>query len=326
MIGRRTVSNLYWGLEYDLLSYFGVLRNFSLGDEQATIDALVRAKMVIVDEGLLYKLTPEGQDKKQELSNSLGATKELTTVVKYDIVRFSRRFIFAAQVISEYSYANSQYYPQTIGFFDDQLIKRWFIQNKERQLPQYFHDLLENFLTSLNSDLLANIFVQSLSGHKFSGETEEQIATETGLDPTIVQLQWLKLYAKLFLQLHDDRLTPLKLLLSDLERPVMSKSAQQTFDLFISQNKFNPAKIAQVRGIKLTTVLEHLLEAAIIQPRGQFPFDRLLTSSLKTKLRDNQSKVDGEWQFQDAKAHIPELQFFQFRLFQILERKLGQND
>lgn len=324
--GRRTVSNLYWGLEYGLLPYFGALHDFDLGDEQAAVNTLNKAGLATVSDGLLYRLSNRGVDQQNELQASVTPLDELATVAQYDIVRFSRRFIFAVQVVSEYSYSNNRYYPQTIGFFDDQLIKRWFIQNKQRNLSNYFHQLLQQFLSGLENDQLADIFAASLTGHGFSGLTEDQLAIQTDLEPTIIQLNWLKLYSRLFLRLKKDPETPLQLLLTGLIKPLMSGSAKQTFDLFVSARQPDPATIAQLRKIKLTTVYEHLIEAAIELPLDQFPYQRLLHEPTLTNLRQAAPVNVGEWQFKAAKAQITDLQFFEFRLFQISERKKGDND
>ncbi|GHP12751.1 hypothetical protein YK48G_01760 [Lentilactobacillus fungorum] len=325
LAGRRTVSNLYWALEYDLLPYFGALRDFKLGDEKNALDRLAHLGLIVLTDRFSFQLTNQGRDQQVNLLKLLPPIKKLTIAAQNDVVRFSSRFIFATQIVSEYSYSNKRYYPQTIGFFDDQLIKRWFIQNKQRQLPNYFQELLDRFLTQLHDDLLAEIFIQSLTGHHFSGETEDQLSAKMGVPPTIIQLQWLMLYADLLTRVQQIPTSPLKLLLVGLARSPMANSTNKTLIMYRNTD-YTPEQIASRRRIKLTTVYEHLLEAAIVLPVNQFPFSRLLAEPTKQALESHQPSIIGEWAFKEAKAAIPDLSFFEFRLFQVLDKKRKNDD
>ncbi|MFT8400010.1 MAG: hypothetical protein ABF679_02005 [Lentilactobacillus diolivorans] len=322
LIGRRTVSNLYWALEYNLLDYVDSLHGINFDDIDHTLHRLQQQKLLLLDDQMRVKLTTSGMMKRQQILSKLLPLKYLKIASQYDVSRFLQRFVFATQIVSEYSYSNRKYYPQSISFFEDQLIKKWFIQNKGQQLPELFHQLLTDFLNWVNRDDLATILVESLSGHHFSGKTEEQISNQQQVSPLVIQICWRQLYSCLLLEIFKKKVNePLTALTTNLRRPIISNSSRQTYDLFIHHPEESTAIIASKRRIKITTVYEHLIEAAIFLPISQFPFQRLINPQIVDKLEFNQPALLGEWSYRDAVNKIPQLQFFEFRLYQILRRK-----
>ncbi|GAA3188431.1 helix-turn-helix domain-containing protein [Lentilactobacillus kefiri] len=325
--GRRTVSNLYWALQYGMLDFVDSLHGVSFEEDSAALKQLKNDGLVETDDDFRFRLTSKGVKKQLDFQSQLLPLKNLAVGSRYDVAKFMHRFTFAVQIVSEYSYSNNKYYPQSINYFEDQLLKRWFIQNKRHQLPQQFHDLLNDFLSGLGDNQLADAFTQSLVGHDFSGLTGEQVAAAEHTHATIVQLQWLQLYGMLLqelLKLPKDN--PLLQLTFGLDKPVVAKSAEETFDLFVKQGSGDFKTIAQQRGIKLTTVYEHLLEMAIMSPINAFPYQSLIAPDLWKRLADNSPEDVGEWSFADASKVFPHLAFFEFRLFQIYRSKLADEN
>lgn len=325
--GRRTVSNLYWALQYEMLDFVDALHGAEFGDDQKTLTELTSRGLVRADDAFQIQLTPKGISQQQRYLTELMPLRYLALSSRYDVTKFMQRFSFAAQIVSEFSYGNGKYYPQRINYFEDQLLKRWFVQNKKNDLPAHFHTLLTEFLTGLGDDGLADTFTQSLVGHHFSGLTADQVASQHQVPATIIELQWLQLYGKLLISLLDlPKDNVFSMLASDLEKPIVSKSARETFEMFLHQGDGNLALISKRRKIKITTVYEHLLEAAIMAPVKGFPYQALVSSNLMRQLRAHQPKNVGDWTFQDASHAIPNLEFFQFRLFQIYRSKSTDED
>lgn len=324
LIGRRTVSNLYWALQYQLLPDFGALHGALSNDVEQAVSRLKRQHLVTSDDELRLLLTKQGVAYQNKLRKQLPNLAALTTAAQFDIFRFADRLALATQVVSEYSYANNRYYPQEIGLFDTQLVKRWFLQNKDQALPQYLYTLFNRFLTMLKRDDFAVTFVQGLSGHQLTGETDLQIAKEQGTTPTVVSLTRLILMAQLFNQLHESRKSKMALLIQGLAKPVIAVSAQKTLTMFCRFPDLSLLEIARRRRIKLTTVQEHLLEAAIVLPEKQVPVQQLLASSVEEKLASAQPHDLANWSFQEAGQKIAGLDFFSFRLFQIQRLKRAQ--
>lgn len=325
--GRRTVSNLYWALEYGLLDFVDVLHGTDFGEDQLVLTQLVSSGLARADDTFRIQLTAKGIDQQQRYLNQLLPLKYLAVSSRYDVAKFMRRFSFASQIVSEFSYGNNQYYPQSINYFEDQLLKRWFVMNKHQDLPRHFQQLLRDFLGDLQPADLADVFVQSLVGHNFSGLTAEQVAVKRRTSTTVVALQWLQLYGMLLEKLMQAGKTSLfSPLVSGLAKSTVSSSAQATFKLFLQQKNHNLQAIATQRKIKLTTVYEHLLEVAIMSKTAAFPYRALISDDLLNQLLAHQPQNVGEWTFQDASQVIGQLAFFQFRLFQIYRSKMSDDD
>lgn len=324
LIGRRTVSNLYWALQYGLLEDFGSLHGALPDNIDQAVTKLKQTELVKADSELQILLTEKGSDYQSKLLASLPELTLFAWSARYDVFRFSKRLNLAIQIVSEYSYSNNHYYPQTIGLLDSQLIKKWFIQNKADHLPVYLYSMLNHFLEKLSRDEFAEIFTQNLSGHHLSGQTDAQIGQTQGKSPTVISLTKLLLYTQLLTELLSKPNSKLQPLTQGLARPVISNSAAETFTMFCHYPGLTIAKIAQKRHIKLTTAYEHLLEAAIVLPQSDIPFQRLLNPKLEQKLSAIQPNDLGEWPFRVASEQVDKLDFFNFRLFQI--KQLKQTD
>lgn len=320
--GRRTVSNLYWALQYGMLDFVDSLHGVDFDSDEVALNQLQTHGLAKADDSFQFQLTEAGIAKKKQLLSELLPIKYLALGSQYDIAKFMRRFNFAVQIVSEYSYSNNKYYPQSINYFEDQLLKRWFVQTKHYDLPQQFHDLLDTFLSGLNSDDLAVVFAQSLVGHGYSGLTVDQIAAEHHLDPTIINIQLIQMYGALLeFVLKRPQDNSFVMLTAGLEKPVIAKSSKETFEMFVRQGNGNVNEIAKRRHIKLTTVYEHLLEAAILLPVNQFPYHDLIRSKMSKYLETIHTENVENWSFEAAQKEMPNLTFFEFRLFQIYRSK-----
>lgn len=107
-------------------------------------------------------------------------------------------------------------------------------------------------------------------------------------------------------------------LLTGLSRSLISTSAQQTLHSFMAGKSLEV--ISHQRQLKLSTVREHLLEAAIMLPPEQFDFQRILPAQLVTQMQARLAKTPlDQWQFTQV-ADLS-VEFWQFRLLEILRSK-----
>ncbi len=323
LLGRRTVSNLYWGLQYGMSTYYGALHGFDLDDEAQAVQKLQAQNLIALNEADQIRLTARGQEKQHQILEQLPGLNALAWAARFDMNRFANRFNLAVQIVSEFSYGNNHYYPQTINMADSQFIKRWFISNKGSALIRSFHQLLFDFLTALNSDRSATIFIRNLVGHQIAGQTNAQLAKEYQTSADVIHLTLIILYAKLSSRLATSEVTALSSLLQGLRRPQMTVSAQKTCQLYNRFPDWSVSEIAKYRHIKQTTVSEHLLEAAIVLPVEQVPFSKLLSSATARRLSAIAPENIAEWAYKSALEAIPDLSFFEFRLFQIKQARFS---
>lgn len=299
--GKKTVSNLFWGLEYGLLPELGMLHGKNIQIKPEDIGNLIENKLVVTDESGAIKLTELGDQKQRQLSRLLppllgDVTKSLR------VNQFKDRFLLASQVTSEYSYQNTKYYPLSIQLFDSFVVKRWFQVNKA-QLPTALLTPLTQYLTDLKPQL-ADIFARELVGHENGGQTYQQLALELQVTPEIVELISLHLYTNFADYLMNHSQNTLQPLVTDLWGDNWTTSSKQTYQLFINHHA-SIEQIAKQRQIRPSTVREHLLEAAIWLPVANFPYDNMLTN-------------------QNSTTNNKEIEFFKFRLKQIYRSKVNE--
>ncbi|MCY9806812.1 helix-turn-helix domain-containing protein [Lentilactobacillus senioris] len=299
--GKKTVSNLFWGLQYGLLPELGMLHGQNVIVTETTISALLAKGLIVSDETGAIKLTEAGTSKQKRLIQLMPPLAGDTTR-SVNVMQFRDRFLLAAQVTSEYSYHNSKYYPLNIPLFDSFIVKRWF-QTTKAELPNTLLTPLTGYLSELETQW-ADIFTRSLVGHQVGGQTYQQLGLELQVDPEIIELVTLHLYANFAYYLVSRSQQTLLPLVADLFGDNWTSSAQKTYQLFINQ-QLTVDQIAQRRSIKLSTVREHLLESAIWLPIDRFPYQQFLV----TRSQPITNK---------------EMAFFNFRLSQIYRSKLNE--
>lgn len=299
--GKKTVSNLFWGLQYGLLPELGILHGQKVDVTETTINTLRDDGLVVSDETGSIKLTQAGATYQQRLNQLVPPlTGEVTQSL--NVSQFKNRLLLAGQVTSEYSYRNSKYYPLGISLFDSFVVKKWF-QTAKTQLPEALLTPLNSYLSGLETKW-ADIFTRGLVGHQIGGQTYQQLGLELQVDPQIIELATLHLYANFANYLVSQSQRALLPLVADLLGVNWTSSAQQTFQLFINQ-PVTVEQIAQQRRVKVSTVREHLLESAIWLPIDQFPYQQFLVN-------------------QEQSVANKEIAFFNFRLNQIYRSKLNE--
>nr|WP_239517529.1 helix-turn-helix domain-containing protein [Weissella uvarum] len=84
-------------------------------------------------------------------------------------------------------------------------------------------------------------------------------------------------------------------------------------------------EIAQHRKLKLGTVQEHLLTAAIWLPFAEFPYDSYLTPAVTDYLAQHLTDADiDQWRFNMVRTSDDITEFFLFRLYEIWQTKQEQ--
>ena len=321
--GRRTVSTLFAGLTSGWLELLDSWHGVPLEDFMAATAVLEEKGLLVSTEVGCWQLTATGQRHQSQLQQIRYLPQAFRVFQTTDVRRFMAVSQLALQVVSELAYHETHYYPVTTDPGVQAQVKRWLRQQSKPALENRVYNALKAFLTTLSLPELATVFVQSLTGYQNPGATSEQLALQVNRQPlettlmrTDVVCQW-----SLWLQAHQT--DPMWPLLAPLIQPsAISNSAWQTYQAFLQTQQ--PALIAAKRRLKLSTVREHLLEVAIWMPT--FPFEMVLSTELSEQLTvvfADQPDI-ANWSFQQAQAVISTLDFFEFRVFQIMRCHHGR--
>lgn len=315
--GKKTVSTLYWGLQYQIINEVGLMRGEKLTFPPETLKKLKQANLIEFNEHQEFKLTTMGLQKQKELQDAFPLPC-LHSPIDIDLNHGSQRLILAVQVVSEFSYQNRAYYQSPATLFDSLVVKNWFHHNKQTQLIQEIQQDLTHFLQSLNSNL-ANFFISNFRGHNYSGLTNQQLAAQNSVDIAFIVFAKNWLTWSLLVQVSQSDTSLWQPLLQNLNRPVISNSAMKTYEI-IKQQKVSFVDLAGYRQVKLSTIKEHLLEVAIWLPLNQFDYRRFLSKKIITELHDIATDDLITMSYTQL-SNKNEIDFFEFRLYQIYRSK-----
>ncbi|BDZ30972.1 helix-turn-helix domain-containing protein [Lactiplantibacillus sp. WILCCON 0030] len=314
--GKRTVSTLFAGLTTGTLAYLDSWHGVALPTFEAATAQLVADGWLVAAQPGYLQLTAAGVERQKQLAQTLYLPTAWVQFQQADVRQFTAVSQLALQVVSEAVHQQRRYYPITTDRTIQRQVKHWFRQWQSPTLGTQIYADLVTFLKT-QSPQAAAVFSQSLTGFAFPGQTDQQLAGQFERSPVEILVMRKDLSCHWVAWLKQTPTSPIAALLQPMLKvnPV-SSSAWQTYQDY--QSGQNLAQIAQARQLKLSTVREHLLEVAILWP--EFPVAELLTSARITALAaifaDN--AVIETWQYKTVQAVLPDLDFFWFRLYQIM--------
>ncbi|AYM03227.1 helix-turn-helix domain-containing protein [Levilactobacillus yiduensis] len=315
--GKKTVSTLYWGQRYRLLPLLNLDKHLQRGGLDDAIQELQHRGWVTVDtEQSTLRLTGEGD---QQLADQ-PYYRPVTTQqwVNLDLVAARQRLLLAVQVTSQFAHSTARYYPLATDQETRRAVRQWFHRLKSPTLAPQLGAALTASLQQLPNQT-AGVVTDQFTGFGQPGLTSEQLAVANQWTTWEVRLMQTDGVVQIALDARQAD-HPLHTLLGPLWQVPISRSAQAT--LAAVESGGDLARVATIRKIKLSTVREHLLEAAIMSPLQDFPYDRVLPVAVRQDLAAAlQGSVD-DWQYTNLPADLQaKYDFFYFRLFAIWQIK-----
>ncbi|KRN02563.1 hypothetical protein FD13_GL001786 [Levilactobacillus senmaizukei DSM 21775 = NBRC 103853] len=317
--GRRTVSTLYWGQRYQLLPLLNLAKQLDRGALDAAAQQVVHQGLATWDinqERLV--LTPAGLSKQRADHYFVPQTADCWPTI--DLIAVRQRILLAVQVASQFSHQAGHYLPLTTDMATRQFVRHWFHQVKNDQLgPQ----VLTALMTSLDKldPVVATVMTAQFTGYQQAGQTLGQLALAYQRTEWEIQLMQFEGLAQIMGDAKEPT-NPFNSLLQPLWQTPVSRSAQITLNT-VKQGQ-TLAQIAGERRVKVSTVREHLLEAAIMLPLADFPYDRLLSPAARSQFKAVVSGPVDDWQYTGLPEALQrQYEFFYFRLYAIWVGKRG---
>lgn len=316
LIGRRTVSNLFWGAQYGLLPFFNLFSKLSADDFELALKRLHKRGLIESQQDGKVLLTKTGKQEQKSVIDYISQFHFRGIGLHTNLNNIQQCLNLVIQITSEFSCQNNRYYPLQYSGQTMARAKQWFVKNKSIELPRKLHAELTDFLLTIPADE-ANAFTNSMIGHDDFGLTDQQIETALNVTPFNWKLRSLSLVAAFVKWASADSDT--HFLCQQIVSPWLTTSALSTssalsYQLYLKNT--NLQAVANCRRVKLNTIKEHLLEAAILTP--SFPFQLILpnkfSSDLETYLG---ARTINQWQFDEVSKLDSQFSFFEFRLLQI---------
>lgn len=310
-----TVSAEYWALRYNLLAYVRVLPEMPKRQFNYHMERLVKTGALCeVSEGM-YIRTDVGNDLWATYQQEHYQMRNQKAFANYNVANFMQVMLLANQVVSEWSYNNKTYYPMQIDQQQMALVKLWFQQQNKETLVEQWQVALADFLSTLE-ETEANRFIATWSGHETVGLTTSQLELPETWDEWDVTMWQRDLYAQWLLYLTDSAPTPI--------HELVGMTSQLSGPLTKVQKSFAGLKaglseemIAEQQGLKLGTIREHLLTAAIWLPLETFPYEVFLTDDVLSYFEEKLTGPIDEWRFTMIRLTGDPYEFLVFRLYQI---------
>ncbi|MFR0582877.1 helix-turn-helix domain-containing protein [Limosilactobacillus mucosae] len=327
---KRTVATLFWAREYGILKWLGAAPRLTVNDFEQWLAQMTQAGLVKVDDQLAW-LTPNGIAEKEKFLKThyqprlgdwfwLGRTDQLAP-----------RVLLATQAVSQFAYHQNHYVPLNLAPVELYFVRQWFYKNRVQIIDNWDQELQQvAFNLAKLDERLAKLLVFSLPGYQATGWTLDQaaLALDASTDEIMVMERdiWLGIG---YLALNQPGSLMNQLLADRLHETPLNHSAAVTLQMF--EQGMSIDRISKKRRLKLGTIREHILEAAIFMPR-LIDLKRLIDPKQVRQLTERYHGVPADWTFMPPVAEPltaadkaqNEQAFFEYRLFQII--KGGQND
>ncbi|MFD1317673.1 helix-turn-helix domain-containing protein [Loigolactobacillus zhaoyuanensis] len=314
--GKRTVSNLYAGLDYDLLPLYQLLPHLVTAKFQQALTQLLAAGLLVQQERTI-RLTAAGVAVKEKYRNKIFLPTYYSGFEFHYSHEFSDRLFLATQVVSELQAHNRRYFPLNVSFVTQQRVKQWLQQQDISLIAERLQHEWELLLAALPV-AQADYYSQFLLGHQVERATTaqaDQLAGWTALTGELVR-QDISHHLLHLITTQAARFPLMATLWQPLASGLLSKSAAQTMSLL--QQGLSLSMISRRRQVKLNTLKEHLLEAAILLP--DFSFNTYLSAPARQILTEKFAEQPlAQWRYEQLAT--TKLSFFEFRLYQIERRK-----
>ncbi|MFD1433164.1 helix-turn-helix domain-containing protein [Lacticaseibacillus yichunensis] len=296
LTGKRTVSVLYAGMRAHILQWLLLYPTLARTDYQAAIAQLIRAGVLAkTDSGLILT------DKNAQVRAAQAIQLPDAYRPWMGLTAFDQRLTLAVQAVSENGAGVHHYRPAVSDWGVQQQVRRWYKQGIQ---PHTFADELQSLFAALPQaagDVLAAGFI----GHEFVGSGQGDLATQMRRTQALAQL--------VTLLDENTQKWPQTAALWGGRQAIFPRTQTQIVDLL--DQGFSREAIGQRLRVRPSTVNEHLLTAAIM---GQaLPLEGLFPAGVKGAF--DQVPDAAETNYQTILTQVPASDFFQVRLFQILQ-------
>ncbi|MFD1428851.1 helix-turn-helix domain-containing protein [Lacticaseibacillus mingshuiensis] len=295
LTGKRTVSVLYAGLRAHILQWLLLYPTLARADYQAAIAQLIRAGALVKTDSGLIVTDKNAQVRAAQVIQLPAAYRPWMGMTAFD-----QRLTLAVQAVSENGAGVRHYRPAVSDWGVQQQVRRWY----QGTQPRVFADELQGLFEALPQDA-GDVLAAGFIGHAFVGSAQADLAT---------QMRRTQALAQLVTRLDEDpQRWPQTAALWGGRQPIFPRTQTQIVDLL--DQGFSREAIGQRLGVRPSTVNEHLLTAAIM---GQaLPLEGLYPAAIKHAF--DQVPDPTETNYQTLLSQVPASDFFQVRLFQILQ-------
>lgn len=314
--GRRTPSMLYLVEKYRLFSAFGLLPKLKRQQLNDCLELLVK-KQLLLEKGEGYILTEAGNLAAKAYFEKHTFPSAIQSM-EYAKARqpLWERFQLLVQVFSERTYKNSLYTPVVKHPSHQEGVRIWLQkqQKESQELTKLWIEETISFFQSLG-DNRSNLLVNQLAGHGRSGKTKRQVAEKYELTPFECQLLIEDTLEEGIFLIRNKKWTLLSSLLEDIQKETYFGLTDSTlYTAKCLAKGYSIEIVARMRKLKESTIKEHVLELALIQPN--FSYQQYIPKKYYDELT-TLLKGYPNLSYKEAREQIDGVEFLHYRLVQL---------
>lgn len=313
--GKRTSSVLLYGFLYENLRFFQLSPDLSESKFNQLVTHLVKQKLLCPATDGKMQITAQGE-KLVKAANIEYSRIDNYHFGKTDEVIW-RLLQFTVQVVSHLSYGNKQYIPLEQSPLYQKQVKMYIKSLPKPLLIKTIKSEWTYIFSHLGQED-ADFFAQQFSGYNQTGKTSFQLIETKQKAFEQFLTKKAKLHHLLFVIEQMPEPSFIKKMIQPLLNQNENKSMAETRAYLETQCSLEI--LAQQRRIKISTIKDHLIELALTH---DFPFERFISDKTDCILTE-QLKPYQEWEYRTIKNSFPELDYFEFRLYQIQKLREGR--
>ena len=322
---KRTVATLFWAREYGVLKWLGSNPRLTVNEFEQWLVQMRQAGLIKMNDQTAW-LTPSGIAEKEKFLKTHYQPRfgNWSWLARPD--QLAPRVLLATQAVSQYAHRQKHYVPLNLAPAELYFVRQWFYGNRNRIVDEWASELQQAAAALAKMDeRLAKLLVFSLPGYQTTGWTIDQAAQALKISADEVMIMERDVWLGIGYLAASQPAGLLRSLLYDhLHDTPLNHSATITLRMF--EQGLSLEQISQRRRLKLGTIREHILEAAIFMPEA-LPLDRLLTPAQIDRLAAQYHGKPATWEFlppilepqSPANKLQNEQSFFEYRLFQIIK-------
>ena len=322
---KRTVATLFWAREYGVLKWLGCNPRLTVNEFEQWLVQMRQAGLIKMNDQTAW-LTPSGIAEKEKFLKTHYQPRfgNWSWLARPD--QLAPRVLLATQAVSQYAHRQKHYVPLNLAPAELYFVRQWFYGNRNRIVDDWSAELQQAAAALAKMDeRLAKLLVFSLPGYQTTGWTIDQAAQALKISVDEVMIMERDVWLGIGYLAASQPAGLLRSLLYDhLHDTPLNHSATITLRMF--EQGLSLKQISQRRRLKLGTIREHILEAAIFMPEA-LPLDRLLTPAQIDRLAAQYHGKPATWEFlppivepqSPADKFQNEQSFFEYRLFQIIK-------
>ncbi len=265
--GKRSAQTLQDARVYGIDDFFGICPNLSKPKLATTIQIAVDNDLILIENEQFASLTKDGVD---YLANYQGPRPDYFSGMAdaANVQVFEGRLRLLIQTVTNLSVNNRSF----LAIIEQPPIQQWVkhhysrIKEGMKEVEEQLYEELANLL-SKRTEVEAVLFTSRLTGGRIIGETREQLARDHNLSEQEVDILLSHVSYYLYEQC---RISPscypaIATCLEGLSSSsLITRSAKRTYQLL--EKGFTLESIAAIRKLKLSTIQDHVIEAALVVP------------------------------------------------------------